>query len=397
MTYSIGLSPSSSFWTRPMLGAVGTSVGGSMLFILVPLLVEGLRTGATQFTAREAGLVASSGTFGMFLGAIAALLLVSVGQRQAAMGGALALLAGNLGCIAASSVTLLALCCLLAGFGGGLMLGVGHAAMSRSAAAERAYALFLVTQTLLASLLIFVLSKLGLTGHAPAFIASTVVLLLTLPSVFWLPEKMADDGNRSAKRPPFPISSRFAALIVLTFALWGTVLLGMWSFVETVASANGLDQAAFSRALSIALIGGLICAMTIVVIGTRLGRILPLLVLGAPYFLALIMFATPLSAIAFLIAAFLFQFGTQAASYVFGSCVEIEELGRPGILYLLGLKGGFALGPVVGALIIESAGMPGLLKFSAIGGVISFALFTWIIVLAVQARQMRLSPASPGA
>lgn len=375
-----------------MVGAVGTSVGGSMFFILVPLLVEGLRAGATRFTASEAGLVASSGTSGMFVGAITALLLVSVGQRRAAMGGAAVLLAGNLVCLVASSVTMLGLGCFLAGCGGGLMLGIGHAAMSRSAAAERAYALFLVSQTLLASLLIFVLSKMEMTGHAPVFIASTIVLLLTIPLVFFLPEHMADGSARTANRPPFPISMAFAALIVLTFALWGTVLLGMWSFVETVATANGLDRAAFSEALSLAIIGGLVSAMIIVAIGTRFGRILPMLAIGAAYFMALIMFATPLSAFTFLVAAFLFQFGIQAASYVFGTCVEIEELGRPGILYLLGLKGGFAIGPIIGALVIENAGMNGLLLLSGLGALVAFALFVWIILLALQVRQPSAVP-----
>jgi MFS family permease len=375
---------SGDFWDIPLIGSVGTSIGGSMLFVLVPILVEGLRAGE-GFSARDAGLVASAGTFGMFLGAIGALVLIGAGRRRLAWWGALALLVGNSVCMAMATVPALIAACILAGGGGGLMLGVGHAAMSQSSAPERAYALFLVGQTLLASLLIFALSRFGSPGHAGVFAASTFCLLLTLPALFWLPEPAQ---ARPAKLvPPFPIKLGFAALIVFTFMLWGTSLLAAWSFTETIARQNGLSAAQYGSAVSVALVGGMVSALAIVALGRRIGRIKPLLLIGLPYFVAMVMFALSLDASSFVIAAFLFQTGIQAASYVFGACVEIEDLGRPGILYLLGLKAGFALGPVTGALIVEGGSVPALLLITGIGGMASFALFVLVIRLAVRQRQ----------
>jgi hypothetical protein len=375
------------FWTTSMFSSVAVSAGGSMLFVFVPILIDGLRH--EGFSARDAGIVAACGTSGMFLGAIAALVATKLERTVVATAGALMLLVGCVGAALSGNLPALGGFALLAGTGGGLTMGVGHAAMSQTSAPERAYALFLVFQTLLASAIIMVLPWLKAVGHAPAFWASGAVIAAALPLIPALPKPMPKDLTDPPAATRLPISLSFSALIVATFFLWGVALLAIWSFAEEVADRNNIASSAFSQSLSVALIGGVIGAAMIVGIGRKWGRILPLLVIGSGYFIATIAFALPLTPLLFLMAAFAFQMGVQAPSYAFGALVEIDEFGRPGILYLLGLKAGFGVAPIVGALILERFSLPGLAAFSAASGVIAFVLFLVIINTAIPLIEKR--------
>jgi predicted MFS family arabinose efflux permease len=368
-----------------MFSSVAVSVGGSMLFVFVPVLVDGLRQ--EGFTAREAGLIASGGTFGMFLGAIVALIVTHLSRRTLAWIGAVMLLVGCLTATTSNDLVVLCAAALLAGTGGGLNMGVGHAAMSQTNAPERAYALFLVVQTLLASAVIMALSSFAFSGPDPAFLASAAVLAASAIMIPALPKRTATLSQSGDARSP--ISIAFGLLIVATFFIWGVALLAVWSFAEAIAEANAIDGAQFSQSLSVALIGGVVGAGVVVAIGRRWGRIAPLLVIGSGYFLAMILFALPLTALLFLLAAFAFQVAVQSPSYAFGALVETDEHGRPGILYLLGLKAGFGVAPLVGANVLEEFSLAGLVAFSAVGGAISYALFVFIILRSLPLIQKR--------
>lgn len=260
-----------------------------------------------------------------------------------------------------------------------------------------------------------VLAVVPLIGLAPidVFGALALFCLLGLLAVGWLPlAPVAAPAAGAAMPEAMPIkvpetgavrarsggtASRTVTIagfaLLVTFALWAASEDSLWA----MAGVMGADQAALSPeglglALSGSTAGGLVGSLLLMIVGNRLGRAVPLVVLlvaGGSLKIALGYVTDPTAFIVTFIVwntiyaiAFMYFVSTSAA---------LDADGRwSGPLLAVYLVGS-ALTPIIGAALVEGFGYQG---FALILGVSSFLLAVPAAVVAVISRRVEKDAAS---
>jgi predicted MFS family arabinose efflux permease len=336
------------------VASIGVFVAGSLMFPLVTVLIDTLKTERPDLTATEIGLLGSGDTFGMFLGAVAALIVINrTSRRRLAFFGTAALLGANALCATTSDLAVLLALRLVAGAAGGLMMGVGLAAIGATAQPDRNYALSLVLQMIVSGVVIWLFSH-GVAAHGFTgllVLVSIAVIAFAAP-LGWLAESPSDAaaGAAGARMPP-PRS--YTALASVVFFVWGVGLLIIWGYLQSIGRSFGLTTEALGNALTVGVVGGAGGSLLIAALGVRFGRVRPMLVFAAVFLASSVALLGPLSAVAFAIAALAFQAASSIGVYPFGALSLVDPSGRLSVVYLLALKAGFGLGPAAGGLLVR--------------------------------------------
>lgn len=239
-----------------------------------------------------------------------------------------------------------------------------------------------------------VLAVVPLIGLAPIDVFGSLALfcLIGLVAVGWLPVAPVIDpqaGAAVAEAMPIEvpatgtvrvrtrIASRTVTIagfaLLVTFALWAVSEDSLWAMAGVMgAEQAGLTDAGLGLALSGATAGGLVGSVLLMIVGNRLGRAVPLVVLlvaGGALKIAL-GFATAETAF---ITMFIVWNTIYAIAFMYfvSTSAALDADGRwSGPLLAVYLVGS-ALTPVIGAALVEVFGYQG---FVAVLGAASFVL-----------------------
>ena len=180
---------------------------------------------------------------------------------------------------------------------------------------------------------------------ALALLFSTGFLLLHL-----LPERVAVETARGASPDGFRFlpGALLASLIVFSVGLGG-----VWAFMERIGSSAGFSMVDIGNALAVSgLVGGL-GALVAALLGTRLGRLLPIVFALSLEIVTCFLLATKTDWYSYLLAIALFNFcWNLTLPYLMGAIAASDVSGRFMVLIPAAQTGGYALGPLLVGLIM---------------------------------------------
>ena len=283
------------------IAALG-GVYSSMILNLLPSFVSTwvVHLGVPE---RVAGDIASVNLLAHATGVGATLYLVSRWPLpRIALVGLVLAISGDLTSIFGHSPVPLLIERAVAGLGLGLQYGAVVNWFGRNENSAQGFGIFIALQFVLAALLFAIIPHLSpLLGDATPYLA--LLPLMGMAAAF-RPVLGLNGGSRSprestgaivATNTTLPASPRQAGigkvLSVLAFAAFNLAALGLYAYMQRYGESVGLSAAAASDALALSAICGIPGGALVVAIGSRYGRLWPLLI-------SLLLFASPVTVFA---------------------------------------------------------------------------------------------------
>ena len=310
-----------------LVPAIGAQLISTTSMFIVPVLLDALQS--VGLSGAAAGSLFS---LELVVSALTTLLVPIVCpphsfRRGALLGGALAILGTALTMVAPAFALLIA-ARLIAGFGAGIAMAEATMLLARGHDRERLIATLTIVSIVNAAcwlaILPYVLDGFGYRGPYGCLLLICLggtFLLNRLPS----PIGRAAGDHRPGRAPWHPSWLLVAAAIFLTQLGQGA----FWSLEEKFGEAAGFTGHTIGLLLSLATLFLLIGALGVALVGTRLGRFTPLLVLtlvNALSILAVVLIADR----TVFIAANLVQSVTNLSSVIYqlGLAASLDRSGR---------------------------------------------------------------------
>ncbi len=347
------------FAAAVMLAIVATA--GFFYVSIMPALVSGLVTGL-RFSPQVAGRIASCNVYGAAFGAFCAVLLVRrVPWRRAAVVLLLALLLLDLGSTQVRTAGVLTALRLLHGLCGGLLVGIAYGAMSRTASPDRCFGVLMVVQASLGGLGRMFLPR--LVPHYGAGVLFLSIAAFSLVALLLLPFLPDFPGNgRRADAAAAAADRAAGAGLVLAVALAAVFFfqvgqMSVAAYVIELGKTRAFDLQFITSTVGIANWLAMLGAILVVVIGTRYGRLWPILIGTLVALAGNAAYHLASSPDVFVVA----NVTTEIAwffviPYLLGLCAEFDRSGRSAALAGLFSKLGLASGPFAASWFLAGSG-----------------------------------------
>ena len=347
--------PGDSLWLYLLFALLATA--GFFYINIMSAIVDGLITGL-GFSNVEAGLVGSANIYGASVGSLCAVFIV----RHVQWKRALVVLFGLLMAIDLVSTVIhdpLALAVVRAGHGfiGGMTVGIAYSVMARLNSPDRAFGMLLVLQFGLGGLGVMFLPLLvPLYGAQILFLVLAALTAIALVSMLAIPEALGKNRSK-AELAAIPASYRKSTVILALLALFlfqaGNMSLA--AFIIRLGEHAHLARDFIGQALGWATWIGAAGAILVIVMGTRLGRLRPLVAAFLLTFAGTAGFFWSGSQPVFMIA----NVGTAitwsfVVPYLFGMLSRLDPSGRLATLGGFVSKCGLASGPLAAGLLLRA-------------------------------------------
>lgn len=376
-------------WLYALLALVATA--GFFYVNIMAAIVDGLVTGL-GFTNPQAGMVGAANIYGASVGSFVAVLFVRrIAWRPALFGLLALLLLLDLGSIAIHDPILLTAMRALHGFVGGFAVGVAYSVMARTRSPDRAFGMLLLVQFGLGGLGVMFLPTLvpeyGTRILFLSLAALTALALIALTAIPRFDAAARDNTTTPAARlaTPARITAVFALLALFLFQ-GGNMALS--AFIIRLGEHYALGREFIGQALGWATWIGAAGAGLVIVMGTRFGRLRPLLIAmlltlaGTAGFFWSGM--SPVFFIANVGTAITWSF---VVPYLFGMLSRLDGSGRLATLGGFVSKLGLASGPMLAGRLLHDDDFPFLIATALIALALSM-----IAMLAAAHRIDRLEP-----
>ena len=373
---------------------------GSLNYPMMPLIVGALAD-RLGMSPQQAGLVATADTFGMFVASVSALYWSRrFDWRHIAFVLSVALVIAHLASAAGQTLWAVATARACAGFFGGAMMALGNTVLGDTRDRERHVALFNIVQMgivsvafVIAPLTIKAAGTYGIFTFLAVLVAPAILISWLLPAAGkWQVAAVAQaDGSEESlgSRVAWVVAGAFP--VFLFFLAYGA----SWTYMERVGVAAGLSRDTVSHALSLSVFVAVIASAISWVLGTRLGRIVPLFVTVLFQFVSLaILLKYGASAFAYTAAVCIYFFFINfPAPYQIGTTLIVDRTGRGAIVFLLMLKAGVVVGPFVASRFVTSHDFSGALWIAAAFFGLSY-LNSWLVTWLAGTRATAATDAS---
>ncbi len=340
-------------WARIMLAFLATA--GIFYINIMPAVVSGLKEGLA-FTSQQAGFVSSANLYGAAIGALAAVFLIKrINWRLWSYSLLLALLVTDGSCLLITEPSVMIVVRFFHGLVGGLLVGIGFGIISRTEEADRTFGYLLFIQWGLGGLGLMYLPELvphyGTSALFLALMIFTTVTLLMMPLI---PDyKVKKQIHKSTNQ--VTINKKPIYLNLFAIFLFQAANMGLFAYIIGLGEAKGLSIEFMSPALGAASWVALLGAFLVIVIGTKYGRTLPLVVSILVTALCSWLLHFSQSEQVYLIANVIIGITWAfALPYMFGICSELDKAGQLAAMGGFASKVGLASGPMVGALLLTA-------------------------------------------
>lgn len=336
-------------------------------------LVVGAWMDSRGFGEAGAGALVSAEFFSLAVASLAAANVVAR-QPRARLAMACAVLA--FGChVAAAFATSYApifATRVLAGLAEGVVLAAGNAAAAGSRDPDRVFASLVIVGGLGGAAVLacfpLVTSPYGTLG---AFSTLAVLTLLGTPLLSWLPPPRATGEARAE----LSLSNRGLGMLgLLSFALLASGQSAVWTFAERIALDAGLTAEGVGQVLAVSSVFGLVGAGFAAWLGTRAGRVLPVLVgfLGQIASALILIYAgTPVVFTAASITwmtSFFF-----CVPYLLGTMATVDARGQWTAAAAGAELIGVGIGPALGGALVTGAAYRSLVYLVLVTGLVALA------------------------
>ncbi|MFE5483968.1 MFS transporter [Streptomyces sp. NPDC056527] len=344
---------------------VALFTAGYLAPYLLPTVVGRLSAGL-GLTPAQAGLV---GSVLLLASAAAGFTLAArverFGPRRAARAGLLAMCVGYGAAALTASVPLVIGGAVLGGFGSGTTLAVAAAGIAAQQDPHRASTLGLLSVSATAGALYLTLPHLG-GGHALPFASIALAAALVWPLTGGLADGTGRaDADRLVETPgrgsPLP-HRRSGLVLAAAILLWSMAQNALWGVSGRIGVTQaGLGEVTVGAVFAVALGAGLAGVTAAGALGSRLGRAVPIGAGTAIIAGCVLVSSSAGSLPAFATGEILWNlFYPVVLSYLLGLAASLDPRGRWAVLVGSASSLGVACGPVMGSVLSEQAGYPGM-------------------------------------
>ncbi|MEV4948559.1 MFS transporter [Streptomyces sp. NPDC053755] len=345
---------------------VALFTAGYLAPYLLPTVVGRLSAGL-GLTPAQAGLVGSvlllaSASAGFTLAAR----VERIGPRRAARIGLLAMGFGYGTAALGASVPLVVGGAVVGGFGSGTATAVAATGIAARRDPHRASTLGLLSVSAAAGALYLTLPHLG-GGHALPFASIALAALLVWPLTSGLAAGPRRGGARRAVTVTAPVSAplphrRSGMVLAAGIVLWSMAQNALWGVSGRIGLTQaGLSEVTVGAVFAVALGAGLLGVTAAGALGARLGRAVPIGAGTAVIACCVLLSSAAGSLPAFAAGEVLWNlFYPVVLSYLLGLAASLDPRGRWAVLVGSASSLGVACGPVVGSVLSEAAGYPGM-------------------------------------
>ena len=211
---------------------------------------------------------------------------------------------------------------------------------------DRIIAIAVVTQVLSLAIGMSTVPLLMERWQLPGVTVSLALFLSTaLLCLHLLPHRARYEASKIATSEGFNF---LGAALLVSLIVFSVGLGSVWAFMERIGSSAGFAMGDIGNALAVSgLIGGL-GALVAAVLGTHLGRVLPIVVALILEVLTCLLLATRNDWYSYLLAIALFNFcWNLTLPYLMGAISAADRSGRFMVLIPAAQTGGYALGPML--------------------------------------------------
>lgn len=370
------------------------ATAGFFYVSVMPALISGLITGL-GFSPQLAGRVASCNIYGAAVGAFCAALIVrSVSWRRAAVLLLCALLLLDLGSTLVRAPLLLAAVRLMHGLTGGLLVGITYGVMSRTAFPDRCFGILMIVQSILGGIGSMFLPRLVPEFGAPVlFLAFAALSTAALIVLAFLPAyAVARVGaSRIFDALPGARSWRGLALALGAVFFFQTGNFAVNGYLIELGRANGFALNFITATIGVAHWLATLGALLVVVIGTRWGRLAPIVAGTLVFLLGTLAFrwsAVPAVFVAACIATAIAVF--FVIPFLLGLCAEFDRGGRAAALAGLFSKLGIASGPFLTAGLLAAGARSYIAVINAALACIALSMVAGIMSTRARGKSVNL-------
>lgn len=358
-------------------GLFYVNLGGAFL----SAFVDGL-----GISRESAGYITSANKYGAAFGALLATFVVkNIPWRQSAYALLLTLISIDILAFSLTDTNTLIMVRFFHGTVGGLLVGLGFSIIARTADPDRVFGMLIAVQYTFGSIGIFTVPKLvGTFGPGAAFGALIIFSTITLLMVPFIPDferanipQQGEDKTVVATKSIHKLLLP-AALALIALFLFQSSNMGIADYAIELGKHSGYSIAYISNLLTVANIISISGALLVYVIGTKFGRVLPILIgsfVAAGF--TFLFHWSELQAAYFLANAITGVTWAFTVSYLLGLCATFDSRGQVVIFAGFISKMGLASGPLIAAMVVGSGNFTMIINLATLGLIICAVMAIW--------------------
>jgi DHA1 family inner membrane transport protein len=341
---------------------------GALTMLTTPAFIAGYLSSG-RLTNGQASTLTSLELAGMTLAVIlTSLVIARIDRRVCLAVGLLIAALGHLTSILVLAYPILVVARSIAGVGVGIAYTVAVAALSATRLPDRNFGIAITSNQLSVTLLLALLSWLGLDQGYRVVIG--VVLAFTLLmglGIGWFPRTAPMRATLDPERSQASSSVLPGVLGLVGMFLFLVAVGEVWPIVGPIAQSHGIGAAAVGSALAIAGLAGIGAGLLVSLIGARFGRLVPLIVgtLGLACAMLTLLVATDGQSIVLSTSLIMF-FWIFSIPYYLGSQSALDPSGRLAVLSSAMMPFGLAAGQALATSISSGNGYSSTILSSAV-------------------------------
>jgi DHA1 family inner membrane transport protein len=348
---------------------------GAQSVIVLPGFVQGL-IGYGGFSDKQAGFAASAEIGGMALATVVMMFLVTkISWRRIYLTSLLLVIIGNLASIAFRDFILFCALRFLVGLGAGALIALSYGVIGMTGKPDRNFGLCIMFVLIYGSVVFPAMpglyENIGLTGILALFAG---VGIFGLPFLRFMP----DSGKENHELPAadaVDIGWRMKGISLAAVFVYFVANFAIWSYFFRIGVAAGISEQQTGNALAVSQILGIAGAFTTAVIGTRLGRSIPISIGIVGSIVCIASLVGPISAFSFGAIAALYNYvWNMTHPFLLGTMASFDRKGTM-VVYGVAMQYlGTSAGPAIAALVITERGYTNVVWLAVILFAISLAL-----------------------
>lgn len=259
----------------------------------------------------------------------------------------------------------------LIGFFASTMTCLGMRVLSALPNKVRAYGVRQGMELSVTAAVLFVLPPLIIQrwNYPGAALALAAVVAVLGISAFWVPEHPgADEHVESAPTTKLPME---ACLALFFFFLFLVGNIGLWVFLERIGASLKLAPAQTGLVFAVLKLLGGLAAFSVAIVGDRLGRNLPYILIAALIGLGLLLLANASSAVPFALGSWIWEYAfTCGCVFQVAAISRADASGRAVVLAPAMFALGSMVGPALAGNLVRGQNFHALLVFALISSLV---------------------------
>jgi predicted MFS family arabinose efflux permease len=352
-----------------LIGVMGNSV-----IYLIPLLVGGM-VSDRGFSEQQAGFMASADLGGYAVATfLTALILDRFSWRRMAIGALVVMLIANVATTFIYRPDSFALIRFASGLGSGVLAAIASVSVGQTDNPERNYGLLIGAALLFGTAGLWGLpSLLDRFGLNSAYWLLAVLAALVFLLAIRIPNGRVTRGQTNVAAPRS--IWLWSGVVLLAILLFWAEQNDVYAYIERIGNAAGIKPEFIGFSLGVANLMGFVGASLVAWLGTRMGRLVPLVVATLLQLACLVVLMGNLSPMTYLVGLGVLALAWNIANpFQLGVLAGIDPSGRALALATTVTGAGLALGPAMAAVAIGVGGYSAVLWSGGALAVLSLAL-----------------------